>query len=91
MIRVNNDSTNGSYGVQNNETTTGVILFGSATTGGNSFCYINGANTTATMKFGLANLYPSFIKISSAFTSVQIVSGGGSGTWSGGNYEVWTR
>jgi hypothetical protein len=90
MVRVNNDS-GSNYGVQNNETNSGIQLWGSATTGGNSFCYINGANTTATMKFGLANLYPSYIKNSSAFTSVQIVSGGGSGTWSSGNYEVWTR
>jgi hypothetical protein len=91
LIRVNNDATSGNYGIQNNESTTGVVLFGSATSNGNSFCYINGANTTAIMKFGLANLYPTFIKNSSAFTSVQILASGGSGTWSGGSYEVWTR
>jgi hypothetical protein len=90
FVRVNSDS-GSNYGVQNHETLTGIRLWGSATTGGNSFVYINGANTTAIMKFGLANLYPSFIKISSAFTSVQILASGGSGTWSGGSYEVWTR
>lgn len=91
FVRVNNDATNGNYGIQNNESLTGIRLWGSSTTGGNSFVYINGANTTAIMKFGLANLYPSFIKNSSAFTSVQILASGGSGTWSGGSYEVWTR
>jgi hypothetical protein len=91
FVRVNNDATSGNYGVQNNETDTGIKLWGNASSGGNSFCYINGANTTAIMKFGLANLYPSFVKISSAITSVQILPNGGSGTWSGGSYEVWTR
>lgn len=88
-VRVNNDATSGNYGVQYHESLTGVRMWGSGTSG-KAFVYINGANTTAAMKFGLANLYPCYIRVSSAFTSIQIVAGGG-GTWSSGSYEVWTR
>lgn len=89
LVRVNSNSTSGDYGVQYHENNTGVFLWGSGTSG-KSFCYINGANTTADVKFGSSGLYNSYIKINSAFTSVQIVAGGG-GTWTSGDYEVWTR
>ncbi len=88
-IRFNNNSTSGDYGVQYHENNTGVFVWGSGTSG-KGFVYVNGANTTASVKFGLANLYPSYVKIASALTSIQIVAGGG-GTWSSGTYEVWTR
>lgn len=88
-IRFNNNSTSGDYGVQYHENNTGVFVWGSGSSG-KGFVYVNGANTTSAMKFGLSNLYPSYVKISAALTSVQIVAGGG-GTWSSGSYEVWTR
>lgn len=92
FVRVNNISTAGTYGVQNDEATqTAINLFGSKTSGGSAYCYIVAANTTATMKFAVANLYPQYINLTDAITSVVILPNGASGTWSGGTYEVWTR
>jgi hypothetical protein len=91
MVRVNGNSTSGTYGVQNNEASTGINMNGSSASNGKGFCYIAAANTTAIMKFAVANLYPSYINLSSAITSIEILPNGGSGTWNGGTYEVWTR
>jgi len=92
MVRVNSNSTSGTYGVQNNEDFTGINLNGGASSSGEGFCYIAAANTTAITKFGIANLYPSYINLSAAITSVQMhATGANGGTWSGGSYEVWTR
>lgn len=87
-IRCNNDSTAGTYGVQNNEDFSEIRMNGSSSTSGEGFCYIVGANSSAIIKMAVANLYPSYIKISSSISSVQIISGG---TFTGGTYEVWTR
>lgn len=91
IVRVNNNSSAGTYGVQNNEQFGAIRMNGSSTTGGMAFCYIAAANTTAITKFGIANLYPSYINLSAAITSVQILAEDGAGSFSGGNYEVWTR
>jgi len=91
MVRVNGNSTSGTYGVQNNENATGISMNGSSSSGGKGYCYIAAANTTATIKFAVANLYPEYINLSSAITSVEIFPNAGSGTWNGGTYEVWTR